>query len=78
MGQRGGMAIIVLSVLMLTAVEGAGDLHVQAAEEKEVEDYTILNPAPYVGGAGYGAPIPHAKEACSCPRLPCSYNFNSN
>lgn len=66
----------------------AGDLGVQpevvaehearwaAQSSVEEDDYAIWDPSPYVGGGGYGAPIPHAKEAC-CPHLPCCSIFNS-
>lgn len=33
----------------------------------EEQDYAEWNPSPYFGGGGYGAPIPHAKEACTSP-----------
>lgn len=47
-----------------------------AAEE---EDYAIWDPAPYIGGGGYGAPIPHAKDACTSRAQPARFNniFNS-
>lgn len=47
----------------------------QLSAVEEEEDYGIWNPSPYLGGGGYGAPIPHAKEAC-CPHLPCCSIFN--
>ncbi|KAL1533330.1 hypothetical protein AAHA92_33227 [Salvia divinorum] len=42
---------------------------VMKIEDDNDKDYAIWNPAPYIGDGGYGAPIPHAKDAC-CPNQP--------
>lgn len=48
-----------------------------ATTAAEVEqDYAVWNPSPYFGGGGYGAPIPHAKDACTSPPHSCSNHSN--